>query len=231
MDMKKRSEPTSLETLVESYLIAKGAIIELGYAGEIDWQSGLNLASLTERDFLREAAWVIVASGIREAVVRKKFTQLSNAFYGFRSGRIISRNRERCRSKAMEAFRHSGKIEAILAVASEVASRGFREVKLLLATNAIEYIKTLPYLGPATSFHLAKNIGLDVVKPDRHLLRVAEVVGYPSPQQLCEAIASAVGDRICVVDLVIWRFATIFPNYTSHFESRGETLVGPARAA
>ena len=93
-----------------------------------------------------------------------------------------------------------------------VALSGFR-----FQSEGVEFIQTLPFMGPATSYHLAKNIGLDVVKPDRHLLRMAAAVGYDSPSLLCEDIAASVGDRVSVVDVVLWRFATLNSNYTDYF--------------
>ena len=72
-------------------------------------------------------------------------------------------------------------------------------------------------MGPVTACHLAKNLGLDVVKPDRHLLRIAAVTGYQSPYEMCCDIAKVTSDKLSVIDLVIWRFATIQRQYLDHF--------------
>jgi hypothetical protein len=77
-------------------------------------------------------------------------------------------------------------------------------------------------MGPATSHHLAKNIGLDVVKADRHLLRIAEKAGYNCPDELCETISEYVGDKKSVVDVVIWRFAATQSNYLDFFVTRDQ---------
>ena len=63
--------------------------------------------------------------------------------------------------------------------------------------------------GPITSVHLSKNIGLPLAKPDRHLVRLANDFGYESAEELCEQISSLVGDSVAVVDVVLWRYATI----------------------
>ena len=86
----------------------------------------------------------------------------------------------------------------------------------------MEAIRCLPFMGPATSYHLAKNLGLDVVKPDRHLLRITDVTGYQSPYEMCCDIAKVTSDKLSVIDLVIWRFATIQRQYLDHF-SGGQT--------
>jgi len=203
--------------LASAYLTAKETVIELGFASEIDWQHNLSFKDLTETLFLREAAWVILSSGMREAVVRAKFPALSRAFCGWGSARAIVNRKVTCRQKALCAFAHEGKIEAILQVAEEVGQKGFSEVKSLLARYGVGYIHKFPYMGPATSLHLAKNIGLPVVKPDRHLLRVTKVTGYDTPEDMCNAIAGVIGDKISVIDLVIWRYATLHRNYLSLF--------------
>lgn len=211
------SMPRSRMKVVENYIAAKESVIAKGFAVEIDWQDEVSFSRLAESDFLREAAWVVLSSGMRETVIRKKFLAISKAFYDWGSADLIVRNSEQCVARALEAFRHQGKIDAIIAIAQQIHTQGFESFKSCIQSEGLEFIQTLPFMGPATSYHLAKNIGLDVVKPDRHLVRVAAALGYESPKLLCEEIAESVGDRVCVVDLVIWRFATLNPNYTEYF--------------
>lgn len=56
--------------------------------------------------------------------------------------------------------------------------------------------------------HLAKNLGCDVVKPDRWLERLAAAEGT-TPHLLCNRLAYASGDRIATVDVVLWRACAI----------------------
>ena len=203
--------------LASAYLTAKEKIIELGFASEIDWQHNLSFKDLTETLFLREAAWVILSSGMRETVVRRKFPDFSRAFCGWGSARKIVNRRTTCKERALCVFAHEGKIESIIQVAEEVCQRGFSEVKNRLATHGVDYIHKFPYMGPATSLHFAKNIGLPVVKPDRHLLRVTKVTGYDTPEEMCNVIAGIIGDKVSVIDLVIWRYATLHRNYLALF--------------
>jgi thermostable 8-oxoguanine DNA glycosylase len=64
-------------------------------------------------------------------------------------------------------------------------------------------------MGPTTACHLAKNLGVVLVKPDRHLTRIAVKTGYKSAERMCRTIAEVVGDSLSVIDIVIWRYATI----------------------
>lgn len=204
--------------LVNFYLKAKEAIIKEGFAEEIDWQNDIQFSQITESYFLEEAAWVVLSSGMKESVIRKKFPAISVAFYHWRSSIRIVKNKEKCRMRALMVFRHEQKINAIINIANKISKNGFDSLKICIQNEGIRYIQTMPYMGPATSYHLAKNIGFDVAKPDRHLLRIATITGYNNPQNLCKDISTSVGDRISVVDLVMWRFATLNPNYIEYFD-------------
>jgi len=216
--MKKSVKSCSRQKkIVEAYLKAKESIIKEGFAAEIDWQDEVQFAQIAENDFLRESAWVVLSSGMRETVIRLKFPAISEAFYSWRNARDIVNNSEKCRNQAMKVFRHQKKINAIISIAERIFAHGFEFFKIQIQRTGVTFIQSLPFMGPATSYHLAKNIGLDVVKPDRHLLRVAAAAGFESPKFLCEQISKSVGDRVSVIDLVIWRFATLNANYTEYF--------------
>ena len=62
-------------------------------------------------------------------------------------------------------------------------------------------------------YHLAKNLGLSFAKPDRHLVRIANLLRYNNVQDFCMVVSELSHDKIGVVDLVFWRFANITQNY------------------
>jgi hypothetical protein len=64
---------------------------------------------------------------------------------------------------------------------------------------------TLPYVGPVTWRHLAKNLGAPVAKTDRHLVRLA--AGRPSVDVMCDEIGRWLGEPVAVVDIVLWRWS------------------------
>ena len=80
-----------------------------------------------------------------------------------------------------------------------------------------------------TCFHLAKNIGYPVPKPDRHLQRIAKAFGFCQTMDLCTAIATILEEPVQVVDVVMWRYATIDPDYLKRL--RRMTSRGSARLA
>lgn len=207
----------ALERLASAYVNAKTQVLAAGYADEIVWQRNLRPGEVTEHRFLKECAWVILSSGMRESVIRMKFPQVSEAFFDWCSAEEIVGHHEQCVSSALVSFRHEGKIKAIAQCARIIHEKGFPSICDELASDPINVLQRFPYIGPATSYHVAKNIGFSVAKPDRHLCRLSELSGYDSPADLCRALADYIGDPIPVVDIVLWRFATLRGDYLTSF--------------
>jgi endonuclease III len=214
------------------YLDAKDYLLESGYATEIDWQDDVDIGGLTEMSFLREAAWVVLSAGMAERVVRSVFPQVTKSFCDWASASSIVRNSVECRTRAMQVFRHRGKVDAILKIAYRAHRLGFPEIHGRIIRSGPVFLRTLPYIGKVTAFHLAKNIGIDVAKPDRHLTRVSTLLGFSSPSELCSLLAEELAEKRAVVDLVIWRFATVRPDYLEFFGgSSGRQFESPSTTA
>lgn len=157
-----------------------------GYGGDIEWQRNLKPCS-NPGDFAGQTVWVILNSGMREQIAR----QISDKIWkAIKEGKNIS-----------TVFGHKGKVRAIEYVL-ENKERLFEEYEK--AYHKIAYLQTIPFIGGITCYHLAKNLGHDVVKPDRHLVRIASQHNT-TPDELCERISKETGERKCVVDIVIWR--------------------------
>ncbi len=210
------------DMLASAYVKAKLRVLASGFGPEIIWQKNLRIETLTEPDFLRECAWVILSSGMRESVVRGRFPRISEAFLGWVSAHQIVSQRDHCVRLALLCFRHKPKMEAIAQCAGIIHEKGFAAVRHEIDRDPIAALRQFPYLGPATSFHMAKNIGLSVVKPDRHMCRLATLSGYECASELCCTIAEYVGDPVSVVDIVLWRFATLHDDYLTLFLGSGQ---------
>src|SRR2546425_944499 len=104
--------------LARAYLLAKEFVIRKGFQREIDWQEDLSIANVTESDFLREAAWVVLCSGFRESVLSARFDRISEAFLEWKSAEQICQHRKTCRRQALGIFRNAAKIDAILTIAN-----------------------------------------------------------------------------------------------------------------
>jgi hypothetical protein len=203
--------------IITAYRKAKEIVLRAGFREEILWQASVNFDDVTESCFLREHAWVTLSAGMRERVIRNLFQAISSSFYGFESAKIIVENESRCRCLALRYFNNIRKVDAIILTAHGISSKGFSTFKEALYSNPLELLQSLPYIGPVTCYHLAKNIGLQVAKPDRHLTRLANYAGYDDVQLFCKDISLQTGDSVPVVDIVLWRFASITEDYLDFF--------------
>ena len=161
-----------------------------GYSREIDWARSL-VPCLNAGEFTLEAIWVIINAGMKAQVARN----IEQRIY-----RAIDRG-----EPINSAFGHEGKVKAIEYII-ENHQRLFDEY--LAAQDKLVYLETLPWIGPITKYHLAKNLGLDMVKPDRHLVRIARKE-EKTPLELCKEISQLTGDRLALVDTVLWRAANL----------------------
>lgn len=194
------------DELIQHYIQAKSWIDRSPFVHELEWQSSVQPMGFTETEFLRQHAWVVLNSGFREAVVRKHFSYISLCFCDWESAAAIVQNGEACIGCAASVFGNTRKLKALVEAACAIESEGFEAFRLRVEADAISELEKLPYIGTVTKFHLAKNLGLDVAKPDRHLLRVASRFGYEDVQRMCRDISDYCGDKIAVADLVLWRF-------------------------
>ena len=180
--------------------------MDSGHGSEIEWQESRDPTSFSESNFLAEAAWVVYNSGFREAIVRRNFDFISLCFFEWASAKEIVDAGSVCVEAAMLAIANRRKHEAVLEVARRVADAGFPKFRKRLLADPLNYLRLLPFIGPVTAMHLAKNLGFDVAKPDRHLVRLQRRLGFSDVGAMCAHFASATGDPIRVVDLVLWRF-------------------------
>ncbi|MBT3236875.1 MAG: hypothetical protein HN353_13050 [Bdellovibrionales bacterium] len=206
---------------LEIYSEIKAIVISHGFEDEIKWQDSLSVDDISESQFLKEAAWVVLSSGFRESVVRKKFKYISLCFCNWESAKEITENCEQCFDCAMESFSNKRKMNAIVKIAKDIHFSGFEYFWSKVLLDPIAELKKLPYVGDITSFHLAKNLGFNVAKADRHLARIADSFGFENDaNSFCLEVSKVSNDKVNVIDLVLWRFATIESSYLDFLQKR-----------
>ncbi|WP_461316637.1 hypothetical protein [Bradyrhizobium embrapense] len=149
---------------------------------------------------------MVLNSGFRESVVRKHFNFISLCYCDWQSAQEIYELADVCSSAASVVFGNKRKLRAISHTAGVVHKLGFQRLKALLDQSFFDFATTLPFIGPITVRHLAKNLGVDAAKPDRHLARLAKQFGYSSVDDMCSTLAGITGDSLSVTDIVLWRF-------------------------
>jgi hypothetical protein len=195
-----------LEHALQIFSEATAYVNAKGLRAEVDWQRRADFLRSAETDLLREAAWVILCTGFRESVVRRVFDHVSLCFCDWESASAIVQAFPTCRDAALASFHNRAKLDAIVEVARRVDRIGFGEIKRAVSRDPINELQQFAYIGSVTAWHLAKNLGLDVPKPDRHLVRISERLGYASVWHLCRSIADATGEAVRVIDVVLWRY-------------------------
>lgn len=164
----------------------EAAVVRAGYGETIDWAE--NIRPPADADaFAREAIYVIANSGMRTSVALL----------------IV----ERCLGAIAEAqsvatvFGHPGKVAAIDTIWRD---REQLFAAFLACDDPVAFCATLPWVGPVTSRHLAKNLGADVAKNDVHLQRLADREAI-SVDELCARLATQTSYRVATIDTLLWR--------------------------
>jgi hypothetical protein len=177
--------------LIEAATIRE-LVAQLGEVGraDIEWSESVRPPA-TPDDFAGEAIFVIANSGMHHVAGRSIFTRVMGALDEGRA--------------AGDVFKHEGK-----AAAMDVIWRDRETLWLayMAADDKLAACRALPWVGGITCYHLAKNFGADVAKPDRHLQRLADAAGE-TVQGLCDRLAAATGYRAATIDLILWRSCAI----------------------
>jgi hypothetical protein len=177
-----------------------------GLDREVEWQRRVTFHEFGEPDLLRQSAWVVLCSGFRVSVVEQIFDHVSLCFCDWESADAIVSAFPACRDAALASFGHRRKLDAIVEIARRIRRSSFTRMKRDILCDPIGELQKLPYIGGITAAHLAKNLGFDVAKPDRHLVWISEHLGYPSVRDLCNTIAAGTGETVKVIDLILWRY-------------------------
>jgi len=175
------------EAIVEFYSDAREFVENAGYLWEIDTVQNRYWKDVDSPAFLEAYVFCVFNVGMKNQVAKIMFERFCEA---------------ECNP---EVIGHPYKRKAI-AMALERFPEWYAQ---LLNCNTdmerVEFLDTLPMIGKITKFHLARNLGMDVAKPDRHLVRLMKKFQFDDVQEMCKYISNITGDRIGTVDVVLWR--------------------------
>lgn len=178
------------------------ALHDAGYAEDYNWSETLGPPADADR-FATAAVYVICNSGMHYRVAQDIFVRCMASL--------------RRRGSVRRVFGHPGKAKAIGSI--------WREREQLFAAyqsadDKVEFCQSLPWIGPVTSHHLAKDLGVDVAKPDVHLARLARR-DKTSVARLCTKLAKQTGYRLATIDTVLWRACATGILDSKAYEERG----------
>jgi hypothetical protein len=172
------------------YREVRARLAALGHVGDWEWSQNLGPPKDPEA-LVCEYTWVVLNSGMKNTVARKIFDRVWPRLC---SGELI-----------YPVFMHGPKVCAIESVWID---RARHLSAFLAASDKVGWCQSLPWIGPITKYHLAKNLGVDCAKPDRWLVRLAQVE-RTTVHDLCARLARETGDRVATVDVVLWRACAI----------------------
>ena len=178
---------------LERYMVMRQAVWAAGFREEYEWANNIKPPE-TAVELFCEYSWVVINAGMKEQIARKIWKKVKDAII---NGWEMS-----------SVFGHEGKVKAIEEGWRHQQKRFELFKQAEMSGTILEFCESLPYIGKITKYHLAKNLGAQVAKPDRWLERVAKQSGE-TVQDLCERLAKESGDRITAVDNTIWRMCNL----------------------
>ena len=157
-----------------------------GYGPTIDWSEQIE-PPVDADEFAARIIYVICNSGMRVTIAAPI---AENCLVVLRDG-----------GSAQDAFGHEGKATAIDTI---WAARGDLFDEYRASRAKVDFLAALPWIGPVTKLHVAKNLGANAAKPDVHLVRLANREST-TPATLCRRLARLTGYKIATVDSILWR--------------------------
>lgn len=195
--------------IIEFFYIAYEDIIKQGYADEVEYVDNIKpIDAQTPENFYLEYVWVVLNAGMKEQVARKIYNNYCDKF-------------------DIKYINHPTKKIAI----SEMFLVYPDKFKLLSeSSNKIKYLESLSWIGPITKHHLARNIGIDTVKPDRHLVKLSEIFGFNNPLEMCECVNKDNGEKVGIIDVILWRYCNLNIHYEQIIQNAVRSdMAKPAR--
>jgi len=158
----------------------------MGYGPTIEWSEAIAPANSAD-DYAGRIIYVICNSGLKATVAGPIYHRCMVA---------VSNG-----TSAASVFGHPGKSRAIDSI-WHAREELFR--RHIAGNGKVDDLETLPWIGPVTKHHLAKNLGHDTAKPDVHLERLARR-DRTTTHRLCRRLARQSGYRVATVDSILWR--------------------------
>lgn len=194
-------DSTSIEQLYEAAL----AYCNHEHRRTLEHYRFLDVGDLQAHDFWAEYLWCVYASGFNAKVLSKKFTDLMTAYGPWTFAAPYAAIWERVE----KVIANKNKCVAAVRCREMLQKLGWDKFKSFYCLSP-DTLEELPFIGGITKFHLARNIGLDCVKPDLHLTRLAAWYEFDSPEDMCVFLGALYEERIGVVDFILWAYCAAY---------------------
>lgn len=212
-----KTEYIDINTDYLSYFNKSLLFVNKYYSEDYNRTLNTNFFDIDPTLFFKEYVFCVCVSGFNSKIISKLFPELLIAFQPLMdmiAGKLDTVNSIDVAMDSMHLFRNKRKIKSIIDYAfilmEKIKLMGWETYKME-ELNSPDKLQKLPFIGPITCFHLARNIGLlDNVKPDLHLTRLSKLWGFDNPRALCEAIQTEYNLPLGMIDLVLFYAASTF---------------------
>lgn len=214
LDIKEKYN-SSLDQDYKSYFDEAKRFALTYYKEDVERIGNTNFSEVSAEMFLREMCWVICTSGFNAKIVSKFFGRLYAIFKPFFDDCINDKTDDikEVERQALLVFNNKMKISSIIANARwigigihEVGWEYYRDTYL----NTTGKLQVLNMIGPKISLHLGRNIGIDSVKDDIHLTRLADKFGFTTAEELCTKLSEEHNMKKGIIDLCLWYYSSTF---------------------
>ena len=184
---------------LEKHLVEEGLGSDLHEFAEVKRRL-IKPPLLSPEDFAREVFYVILASGFSQKTAKRVWGDICRAL-----------DAGDCDLDAI--FRNKNKTRAILKVWDNRKEYRDGFYALSSADDKLAYLATLPHIGAITSAHIARNLGISVVKYDVWIQRLgAGQASFPIKPEVKEAcdrmfarLEKETGLPRGYIDVVLWK--------------------------
>jgi len=163
---------------------------------------------MNKSDFFREIVWVILCSGFRVEIVTKKWDAFIALLSNFDVDVVKDMQLESIINRS--PIKNKAKLRAIIEVSKVLTPEYFTKAREITSIDAMRiHLLQLPYIGNITVWHLMRNVGFDCYKPDRHIVKLSELVSVPPNEVFNTLVNEGMAEFIGVADVVLWRACAI----------------------
>ena len=200
--------------LLERYLIENGLDADKDSFAKIK-EKLQNSSKLNSTDFAFEVIYVILASGFNQQTAKRKYFEITE---------ILKKSKDVVLSDLLKIFNNQNKMKSILKVWNnkDIYCKNF--YNLTTDDERLRFLETLPFIGKITKNHLARNLGMNMVKYDVWIKRLGialygtmdicdEKVLDAATKIACDKmfneISQTMGLKKGYIDVVLWKSCQI----------------------
>jgi hypothetical protein len=168
------------------------------------WVLKISPDTITPSCFFKEYVWVVYASNFKVNILEKYRINLYQAYGDYRTLDITRKD------AVLSVINNLSKWNAVLDTAKKLkyigwkGEFGFKEIYL----SSIDSMTVFKFIKDITKFHLARNLGFDVAKPDRWMQRIRDQFECLSVKEMCQYLSSKYNMPVKQIDLILWKYAS-----------------------